>query len=137
VIVWVRVRGMFGGLFSGGEICCHSVDACSESEYRNKTGECEIYDALRGKQLGNQPIFAEHIFRIRDEDGIGQKQKQYHHHEIDTTFEQCDDGGIPGGDVYAKGAEDAEAVIGVLIQRHRVKRGHPDVYSRKVVEQDE
>ena len=128
---------MFGGLFGRGEIHFHSVDACSESEYCNKTGECEIYDALSGKHLGKRPILAKHIFRIRDEEGIGQKQKQYHHHEIDTTFEQCDDWGILRENVYAKCADDAEAVIGVLIQRHRVKCGHADVYSGKVVKQDE
>lgn len=68
---------------------------------------------------------------------IGPEQKQYHQYIIDCTFEKCDDGGIPGEDVHAEAAEDAEAVIKIFVQRHSVKCRYTDVYSRKVVEQDE
>ena len=68
---------------------------------------------------------------------IGHNEKQYHQHIVDRTFEQCDDGGIPWENVYADGADDAEAVIEVFVQRHRVECSDPDVYSRKIVKQNE
>ena len=127
---------MYGGLYGGGEICCESVDACFEGEYGDQSCKYEICDVFSAKRFHVLPAFAEYVF-LHDAADIGHKQKQYHQHVIDRTFEKCDDGGIPGEDVYAEGAKDAEAVIGVLVQRHRVKCRYPDVYSRKVVEQDE
>lgn len=127
---------MFGGLFCGCEICCHSVDACSESEYGDYSRKYEICDVLRIKCFHVLPAFADYVF-LHEAADIGPKQKQYHQDIVDCTFEKCDDWGIPGENVYAKGAEDAEAVIGVLIQRYRVKGRHADVYSGKVVKQDE
>lgn len=63
------------------------------------------------------PAFADYVF-LHDAADIGQKQKQYHQYVVDRTFEECDEGGIPGQDKYEDAAEDAEAVIGVFVQRH-------------------
>ncbi|MHC4735839.1 MAG: hypothetical protein ACYTDW_15495, partial [Planctomycetota bacterium] len=112
-------------------------DACSESEYRNISCNYEICKALSVKHFRKLPICAKYVFHSHDEADIGQKQKQYHHQEIDCTFEQHDDVRIPGQDVYADAAEDAEAVIYVFVQRHRIKGRDADVYSGKVVKQDE
>ena len=127
---------MYGGLFSGGKIRFHSVDACSESEYGDHSRKYEICDVLRIKCFHVLPAFADYVF-LHEAADIGPKQKQYHQDIVDCTFEKCYDGGILRGDVYAEAAEDTEAVIGVFVQRHRVKCRYTDIYSRKVVEQDE
>jgi len=82
------------------------------------------------------PALAEYVLLHYAAD-IGHNKKQYHQHIIDRAFEKCNDGGILGEDVYAEGAEDAEAIIEVLVQRHRVECSDPDVYSRNVVKQNE
>ena len=68
---------------------------------------------------------------------IGQKQKQYHHQDVDCTFEHRDNGGMLREDKYVDGTEDAEAVIDVFIQRHCIECGYTDAYSQMVVKQDE
>ena len=91
---------------------------------------------LRIKRFHVLPALTDCVF-LHEAADIGHKQKQYHQHIVDCTFEKCYDGGILRGDVYAEAAEDTEAVIGVFVQRHRVKCRYTDIYSRKVVEQDE
>ena len=127
---------MYGGLFCGGEICSEFVDACSEGVCRDYGCKCEICDVFRAKRFYILPALAHYVF-LHEEVDIWPEQKQYHQHIVDCTFEQCNDWGILGGDVHAEAAEDTEAVIGVFVQRHCVKCRHTDIYSRKVVEEDE
>ena len=101
-------------MYGGGEICCEFVYACFEGEYGDQSCKCEICDVFSGKRFHVLPALAEYVF-LHEAADIGHKQKQYHQHIVDATFEQRDDGRIPREDVYAEGAEDAEAVIGVLI----------------------
>lgn len=112
------------------------VYACFEGECRDQSSKCEICDVFSGKGFHVLPALAEYVF-LHEAADIGHKQKQYHQHIVDRTFEKRDDRGIPGEDVYAKAADDAEAVISVFVQRHRVKRRYADVYSSEVVEEDE
>jgi len=123
------------GVFGGGEIRLQVVDACSEGKYGNQSCKYEIYDVLGGKGFHVLPAFADYVLLHEAED-IGPEQKQYHQDIVDCTFEKCDDGGIPWEDVHAEAAEDAEAVIGVFVQRHRVKCRYTDVYSPEIVEED-
>ena len=99
--------------------------------------EDEIHDVRDGKHARGLPIRIEDVVELHYGLDIGQKDGQYDQQNVERTLEQRDDRCASRQREHADSTEDAEAVVKILVKRHRVKDGHANVDPDQVIERNE
>jgi len=97
-----------------------------KAEYSNHACEDDVDDLWSAETGRGRQICGQKVVRLSDEADVGEENGQYRHQDVDRAFEQGDDRRKPGQGIDTDGTEDAETIVEILIQRHRIKHRHAD-----------